>query len=280
MNIVAAHARRGAGEPLLLLHGYTATWRCWTPLIAPLAERFDVFAPTIGGHTGGPPLPDGDSIDIVVAGLEAMLDELGWATAHVAGFSLGGWVAFELAKRGRARTVTAISPGGATTERQEREARRIKALFARLHVGARSISPIVDELVTRPAFRRFALREQMVHAERMSPAEAHDMIDSSWRTPVFWRFWREIGSPPGLEDLETVGVPTTVLWGDRDIVLPPRLHWPFFRDRLPHARHRTLTDAGHVPLWDATDTIADEILRTASESPGRSRDAADPAIAA
>ena len=274
MSALGDKRRAGAGEPLLLLHGYTATWHCWRPVVAPLAEHFDVLAPTIGGHTGGPPLPEGDSIDVVVDGVEAMMEAVGWETAHVAGFSLGGWLAFELAKRGRARTVTAISPGGAQTERDESEARRIKALFAGLHLGANAILPILDELVGRPGFRRFAMRDQMVHGERLSADDARALVQGMAGTPVFWRFWREIGTPPGLQDVETVAVPTTVLWGDRDRVLPPRLHWAFFRDRLPRARHRTLVDAGHVPFWDATGAIVDEIVRTASGTRGRRRDGA------
>lgn len=281
MSALGDHHRGGAGEPLLLLHGYTATWHVWGPVVPRLAERFDVLAPTLGGHTGGPTLPEGDSIDLVVDGVEAMLDEAGWATAHVAGFSLGGWLAFELAKRGRARTVTAIAPGGATTERHERESRRIKWVFGSAHLGAQAILPLAPELCLRPRFRRFAMRDQMVHGERLTPGEALTLISGFARTPVFWRFWREIGSPPGLEQLESVDVPVTVLWGDRDRVLPARLHAPFFRDRLPQARYRTLVAAGHVPFWDATDTIVEEIaLRSSSGTPGPRRGAGDPAIAA
>ena len=268
MRALTQHFRGGTGEPVLLIHGYTATWRVWGPVVPRLAERYDVLAPTIPGHTGGPPLPDGDSIEPLVDGMEAMLDESGWETAHIAGFSLGGWLAFELAKRGRARTVTAISPGGATTERDEVESRRIRWLFASAFVGAHAIMPMARELCLRPRFRQLAMRDQMVHGSRLSPQEALTLLDGFARTPVFWRFWREIGATPGLEALETVDVPTTLLWGDRDRVLPSRLHAQFFRDRLPHARYRTLANAGHVPFWDATDSVVDEIvLRVGSGMP-------------
>ena len=267
MHVLGDHHRSGEGEPLLLLHGYTATWHCWGPAMPRLAERFDVLAPTLGGHTGGPPLGDGDSIDLLVDGVEAMLDAAGWPTAHIAGFSLGGWLAFELAKRGRARTVTAISPGGAVTERHGPESRRIKGLFAGSYLGAQAIVSAAPALCRRPRFRALAMRDQMVHGARLTPQEALTLIRGFAATPVFWRFWREIGTPPGLEDLETVDVPVTVLWGDRDRVLPARLHWPFFRDRLPHARYRTLPCAGHVPFWDATDPIVGEIAGCARMAP-------------
>ena len=255
------HLRAGSGPPLLLLHGFTATWHTWGPVATALTATHDVLAPTLPGHTGGPPLPEGESVDLVTDALEAMLDEAGWRNAHVAGFSFGGWLAFELAKRGRARTVTAISPGGATTERHEREARRIKLMFRRGWRSARAVEPWVDDLVRRPRFRRLALADHFVHGERVSPAETAAIIRAFARTPVFERFVGEIGRPPGLEGLETVRVPVTLLWGERDRVLPLRLHGPFFRERLPHAEVEVLPRAGHVPFWDAPEAIVAAVLR-------------------
>jgi pimeloyl-ACP methyl ester carboxylesterase len=43
---------------------------------------------------------------------ETQLDELGWDSAHIVGNSLGAWAAFELERRGRARTITDIAPAG------------------------------------------------------------------------------------------------------------------------------------------------------------------------
>ena len=47
--------------------------------------------------------------------VERQLDELGWETAHIVGNSLGGWVAFELERRGRARSVTGVAAAGGWT---------------------------------------------------------------------------------------------------------------------------------------------------------------------
>src|SRR6059058_4957958 len=79
--------RAGEGEPLVLVHGFTATWRCWRPVIADLVPRFEVIAPTLHGHDGGPPLPDGPAHSIGDAAdhLEALLNELGLGSAHFAG---------------------------------------------------------------------------------------------------------------------------------------------------------------------------------------------------
>ena len=109
-----AYDRAGAGEPLVLLHGLGSSRRSWDPVLPGLVGEREVIAVDLPGY-GDSPLDrtrpghtPGDLADSV-AGL---LDDLGLATAHLGGNSLGGWVALEMAKRGRARTVTAFSPAG------------------------------------------------------------------------------------------------------------------------------------------------------------------------
>src|SRR5215208_371925 len=110
--------RAGHGEPLVLIHGFTATWRCWLPVLGLLVPRFEVIAPTLHGHDGGPVPPEGPAHSLTRAAdhLELLLDSYGVGTAHLAGNSMGGALALELAKRGRARSVVALSPGGGWEE--------------------------------------------------------------------------------------------------------------------------------------------------------------------
>src|SRR5260370_41713375 len=98
-EISAARYRAGEGEPLVLIHGFTATWRCWLPVLGELVPRFEVIAPTLHGHDGGEPLPPSDtphSITRAADLLEEHLDSLGIETAHLAGNSMGGALALEL----------------------------------------------------------------------------------------------------------------------------------------------------------------------------------------
>ncbi|HXA13068.1 MAG TPA: alpha/beta hydrolase, partial [Mycobacterium sp.] len=95
----------------MLLHGFLMSQTVWETVAPGLADtgRYEVFAPTMAGHNGGPYAGTWLLSSSVLADhVERQLDELGWDTAHMVGNSLGGWVAFELERRGRARSVTGI----------------------------------------------------------------------------------------------------------------------------------------------------------------------------
>lgn len=265
--------RGGSGPPLLLIHGFTGTWRAWGPVPALLEEQFDVVAPTVGGHTGGPELVD-ESLDGILEGLEAMLTELGWDRAHVAGWSMGGQLALELAVRGRAQSATALAPGGAASGGgMDRELRRLARLFRRDHSSAVRGARLVERLMATPRMRTVALRNQMIHGERVSPQEGAAMTRAFAGTPVFAPFLEAlIVNDRRMEGLEGIDVPVTVAWGDTDRVLPQDRHEAFFRAHLPtHARFVTIKKAGHTPFWDAPERVANLIAQTALNAERRSQ---------
>ena len=113
---------------MILVHGFSASWAIWKPVLPGLEQQFDVLAPTLLGHDGGPEYVAGSPAnpDAMADALEREMDEAGFDRAHIVGNSLGGWLALELAARGRALTTTALSPaggwyhGGAETKRLSR----------------------------------------------------------------------------------------------------------------------------------------------------------------
>src|SRR5947207_624130 len=88
-----------SGEGALeLVHGFTDTWRTWTPVLPMLSSCHDVMALNLPGHLGGPPW-DGSvplSMQALIDWAEQWLDELGLARAHLVGSSLGGWLSLRL----------------------------------------------------------------------------------------------------------------------------------------------------------------------------------------
>ena len=266
-EISAALYRAGEGEPLVLLHGGCGSWRHWQPVLGALAARFEVFAPTLAGHAGGPPFPTSDAVTTAAAAdlLERHLDELGVDAAHFVGNSFGGALSIELAKRGRARTVIAISPPGGWPL-DSTEGKRVAGFFTRSARLARAPLATVRLAMSCAQARRIAFREVMRHPQRMTPAEAVDMVRAMNRCAILDEIVTAIprrGTFP--QQLDRVAAPVLLLWGEHDRVLPATTCSVRYQREIPGAEFRVLPDAGHVPMWDAPwliiDTIQDWIRR-------------------
>ena len=258
-EISPALYRAGEGEPVVLLHGFTAHWRHWKPVLADLVARYEVIAPTLSGHNGGPAYPSGTALDRVAdAGdsLERHLDELGVGTAHFVGNSMGGALALELAKRGRARSVVALSPGGGW-ELGGPEPERIARFFARQMRIVRVSRKQIPRLMRRPGTRRLGMRDIMRHGELISPWDAVDMsLDPLGCTVVDDVLASLRAGRAHVEDLDQIAAPTLIAWAELDRILPLATCSPRFKREIPNVEFRVLPRVGHVPMWDDTRLVA------------------------
>ncbi|HEY7891009.1 MAG TPA: alpha/beta hydrolase [Solirubrobacteraceae bacterium] len=263
-EISPALYRAGSGEPVLLLHGFTGTWHHWRPVLGELVARYEVIAPTLAGHDGGPQFALETQLSFATAtdSLEHHLDELGVGTAHIVGNSMGGALALELAKRGRARSVVALAPAGGWTE-GDGEAQRVGRFFARQLRVTRAIGARVATVMRRPSTRRFALRDIMRRGELVAPADAVDLALTSLRCEVSARAIAALAADEGLvlKDLEQIACPVLLGLSQFDRVLPAERHGPRLRREIPGVETRTLAGCGHLPMWDDTRLV----VRTISE---------------
>jgi pimeloyl-ACP methyl ester carboxylesterase len=259
-EISPALYRAGEGEPLVLIHGFTATWRCWLPVLAELVPRFEVIAPTLHGHDGGAALPARDtphSIAQATDFLEGHLDEIGVGTAHFAGNSLGGALALELAKRGRARSVVAISPAGGLRPGDDASAQQIIKVFSRMQKTTTASLKFLPRVMARPGLRRLALRDVMTRGHQVPAAEALGLARSSVRCDIVEDVYAVLrNGDAAVHDLDRIAVPTLIAWGDKDRILPMDRHAPRLREEIPGLEFRVLPGLGHTPMWDDPTLIA------------------------
>lgn len=273
---IGAMHRGGSGEPLVLVHGYTGTWRNWVPVLPALEARHDVLAVGLAGHYCAAALPDGveASVTALADALERDMDAAGFETAHVAGNSLGGYLALELGARGRARSVVALSPGGGYEPGSAAE-KKIFDWFVRQDRIGRKVLPHIERVMARPGLRRLALRDVMRHGERVPPAEAVAMavggLECAIREPLMEWILRE---GPNVE-LGPIACPILIAWAEHDRILPQRTCSDRLRREVPQAEWRVLPGVGHVPMFDDPDLIARTILDFAAAA-----DAGRPAPAA
>lgn len=242
--------RGGSGEPLLCLHGFTDTWRTWELVLPALERGHDVFAPTLPGHAGGPPITGEITEEAVLDAVEAMMDDVGWETAHVVGNSLGGYVALHLAARGRARSVVALAPAGGWAVGDD-SFREVLAHFTTMQELLRAAAPHADAIALTPEGRRRATQFIATNFEHIPP----DLIAHSIRGAAAC----DAAGPlieQALEhgwdlDAARITCPVRVVWGTDDALLAwPQAAARFRTDWLPHADWVVLDGVGHCPQLD------------------------------
>lgn len=250
-----SYDRTGSGPPLVLLHGLGSNRGIWEPVTGTLARERDVIAPDLPGFGASPPLaaiPTARALAVAVAGL---LDDLGVARAHVAGNSLGGWVAVELAKLDRALSLTLLSPAGLW----RRGAPRWSRYSLRANRALAGRIPAAERMLRSRAGRAVLLWQFFGRPDRVPPQDAIAATRSFATCPGFDPTFR------ALRDMRMTGardltVPVTVAFGSRD--------WLLLRGQTRHyaelpdsTRSAELPGCGHVPTWDDPQRVAHLILR-------------------
>ena len=245
----------------MCLHGFTDTWRTWELVLPALERRHDVLAPTLPGHAGGPPLADEPGVRGLLDAIERALDEAGFATAHVVGNSLGGYLALQLAARGRAESVVALAPAGGWAARRRLGPRHPRPL----HQHARRAPEVSPLTPTRSSAAREGRRRATAFTtasfEHIPPELlAHQICGVAACTALesLLGYARRHGWDL---DAERIACPVRIVWGTEDRLLP----WPSsaarYRDEwLPHADWIVLDGVGHCPQLDVPLETAQLIL--------------------
>jgi pimeloyl-ACP methyl ester carboxylesterase len=251
--------RGGSGAPLVLLNGGINTWTSWEPQLPILTERFDVLAPTNIGNAGAQPLPsEAEMPEGFVDAAEAAMDRAGFARAHLAGISLGGWMALELARRGRALSVYAFAPpGGWESERSLRRVQRFFAMVSRSSRYGKYGTPLVARI---PAARRMLLRDTNAHGDR-TPADVLVRLIREVAVSQVPGVIADIAFSP-LGALPNPGVPVTIAWPENDRLLPYEYYGKAWRGAAPFAEWKTVPGVGHVPNYDEPELIAEQIIES------------------
>jgi pimeloyl-ACP methyl ester carboxylesterase len=248
-----APGAEGTREPLLLIHGLGASAGVWDPVVPLLEAEREVIVLDMPGFGTAPPLPPG--VEPTAAALAAALrDQLavrGIARPHVAGNSLGGWVALELGRMGAARSVTCLSPAGLWRNplgprkgNGRLWAQRLRPLAgAALRIGPLRRRAVATS-VARPDNVPAAAGRELVLS--WIDAEGYDGANQAMREHVF----DPTGYPPPSE------VPVTIAWGERDRLLGP----PRPERRPAGAKFLVLPGVGHTPMWDDPGLVARTLL--------------------
>lgn len=258
-----AHTRVGQGEPLVLLHGLGSSRSAWNPVLPLLQERFDVSAIDLPGFGESEPLPEGlePSPAVLAAVVARTLADLDVQAPHVAGNSLGGWTALELAALIPVRSLTLLSPAGLWRDRTPTYT--LISLWTTRFM-ARHLHRLLRPLLRFRLARSLVFFQVVGRPMRMSPTEAHAAVNAMALCQGFRLTVRATRLRAFVARAE-VEAPVSISFGTRDRILRPRQSRHL--DQLPsHTRVVRLRGTGHVPMTDDPLAVASLISRTADSS--------------
>src|SRR5262249_36289537 len=234
--------RRGAGRPLLLLHGFQNV-DPGAPLLDGLARHAEVIAPSHPGF-GHSPRPDGFETvyDLVHLYLELIESLPGPVT--LVGLSFGGWLAAEIA----VATARAID-------------RLVLVDALGIKVSGRETPDVLDVFNTHP---REVRRLSWHDAERAAPDldrmsdEALVVRARNWEALCLYGWHPYMYNPRLRAWLRRIGRPTLVLWGASDGIVSPS-YGRAYAAPIPGARFEVIAAAGHHPELEQPDAFVERV---------------------
>ena len=175
--------RVGSGPPLVLIHGIGSRWQVWDPVLRRLAAERDVIALDLPGFGASPMPPPGTppGIASLTRLVGEFIDGLGVQQPHVAGNSLGGLISLELAKQGRVRSATGLSPAGFYNDKEAAYARRSLKITVRT---SRLLAPRVDRLTASPLVRTLTFSQVVAKPRMLGAADAAAQVRALAEAPV------------------------------------------------------------------------------------------------
>jgi pimeloyl-ACP methyl ester carboxylesterase len=259
--VLLHHVRRGAGPPLVLIHGLGGSLRSWDLVADGLAGQREVVALDLPGFGGSPPLPE-ITVATLADAVALFLTAQGLQRADLVGASLGGRLVLEMVRRGIGRHVVALDPGGYWNEPER--------AFARTTLGAtialaRRLRPVLPLLTGNPVTRTALLAQFSAHPWAIPGEvvlrEVRGLAEAPGVDPAFTSLLDEPpqqGAPAGTATGRLV-----VGWGRWDrLTLPTqgrRVQAAFPDATLHHFAH-----AGHFPMFDSPEETVRVVLDATS----------------
>ncbi len=243
------HVRRGgAGVPLLYLHGAGGT-AMWLPFLDALSDKFDVIAPDhpTFGLSDEPDWLD-DIHDMAYFYLD-FIEALGLDGVHLVGQSLGGWIGLEMAVRStrRIKSLTLVGSAGI----------RIKG------------KPAADIFIMDPEeLTRALLVDEAIIDRRLGLELTEEEQDIQIRNKVSTA---RLGWQPRLFDpnlrkwIHRIDVPTHIVWGDSDRIMPPDYAEEFHR-LIAGSSVTMIENCGHLPQLERAEPFVDAVAGFIAEN--------------
>jgi pimeloyl-ACP methyl ester carboxylesterase len=274
------YIRRGAGRPLLLLHGIGGSWRSWQTILDELAAERDVIVVDLPGFDGRPPLEEPVTISALADAVTSFLTEHSLLGIDAVGNSMGATLVLELAQRGGVvGAVVALDPAGFW------QGWELPLLYCNIWLARRvvmALQPVMPALTRNALTRSLLLAQYSAHPWQIPANAVLDEMHTYANAPSFDALLAHLayskvqqGAPKGF-----ITKPLVIGWGRQD-----RVCFPFQArkalKKFPDARLYWFENCGHIPQWDQPAETIRLILAATSGLPFLDSDIAQrpPALA-
>lgn len=251
--------RRGAGKPLILVHGLGSSRNAWSLNTLALAQHREVILPDLPGH--GKSLAESDSGTFagLARSFETWLDSEGLAGSDMVGSSMGARLVLEMARRGKAGAVVALDPGGFWAGW---ECGFVSSTLTASGLLLRSLRVVLPALARNPATRSLLLVQLVARPWDLNGDLVAKELASIATTATFDSLVQDLafGTPqlgPSASGSGTVAIG----WGRHDrLCLPSQAQRA--QEAFPEARLVWFDRSGHFPMWEEPERVVSLILET------------------
>jgi pimeloyl-ACP methyl ester carboxylesterase len=248
--------------PLVLIHGLGSAATVFKPILAELSKNFRVISVDLPGH-GKSPYSKSEAMDPASLG-EAVFDtvksEYGIEKFHVAGNSLGGWVALEMAasRPEQILSITGLAPAGLWLE----PASARLPSEARLYYLAKTLKPFINIAVKSKRMRKIGFQRVSPKWQELSNETCLDASIAMTSCRGYFPAWDGMTGRRFDEKIPE-SVPVTILFGDCDNTLPADVSQE--RSLAPsHCKWLVIENCGHAPMWDHPKLVSKIVLDTST----------------
>ena len=237
---------------VILLHGSNASLHTFQPLVEILQDRYRLISYDQPGHgLTGPHPRDDYSAQGMFDAIEAVIEATGVEQFTIAGNSMGGWVAWRYALE-RPQNITSLILMDASGAPPSPEAEEPK-----LYLGARIVQYSAGRFLVQHITPRSIIRQSILDSVADDAFVTEEMVDRYWELLRYPGNRRATGlraiadREPGYgQRLGEIAVPTLILWGTEDRVIPPDNANTFF-EMIPGAELQIFDGVGHLPMEEA-----------------------------
>ncbi len=239
--------RKGAGPPLLLVHGLGGSWHSWTTIFPALCEAREVVAVDLPGHGETPAVADSGTFRALADSVDAFITEQGLDGIDIVGSSLGARIVLEMARRGKVGATVALDPGGFW---QGWERKYFCATLTASIRLLRGLGPALPALSRSAATRSMLLAQLSARPWKLDGDIVATELKSFAATKTLNALVRDLATAPAQEGpAAETSRPVVIGWGREDRLCLPR-QAARAKEAFPSARLHWFGKCGHFPMWD------------------------------